>query len=102
MQDRMGKVSKENPEKYLYASNETLLYMAREQKSHADAGEININDAGDAITKKRSKSSEISEGEATLIRIAVKSMMKDVKRGKAKTHKLEDVLTEEDKRRGLR
>lgn len=44
----------------------------------------------------------LEEEEYMLVSRAVKAMMEDVKSGKTRTYKLEDVLKEENKRRGLR
>jgi Arc/MetJ-type ribon-helix-helix transcriptional regulator len=43
----------------------------------------------------------LKDEEATLVGKAVEDMMKDVKHGKTKTYKLDDVLKDEDKNRGL-
>jgi Arc/MetJ-type ribon-helix-helix transcriptional regulator len=44
----------------------------------------------------------LEEEEYMLVSRAVKAMMEDVKSGKTRTYKLEDVLNVENKRRGLR
>lgn len=76
-----------------------------ESQTSGTTRKADLKKAADAIAKKRGTSKEKSDNideEAALVSIAVKSMRIDVKNGKTKTYKLQDVLEEEDKRRSLR
>jgi len=109
MPKSLGVKTERSSEKDLYKPKETLLKSTRTPESHPGSitRKIEFVKAGEAIAKKRGivirkeDSMKIDEEEATLVGIAVKSMLKDAKSGKTKIYDLEDVLEEEDKRRGL-
>ncbi|HTY91912.1 MAG TPA: hypothetical protein VMC84_12115 [Methanocella sp.] len=102
MQKRIAKALKKNPENYLYTPEEKLFSMSKMQESHTAKNKSRFKKAGDAIVKKTSEPPISKEEEDTLLRFAAKSMMDGIKSGKIKTRSLEDVLEEQDKKRGLR
>jgi hypothetical protein len=100
-----GRIVEKSSEKDLYVRKQINLHM--QDKSESVSRKIILKKSGDALAKKRGimkqeKDSCEMDEEATLVGIAVKSMMDEVKSGKRKTYKLEDVLKEENRRRGLR
>lgn len=101
-----GRIVEKSSEKDLYVRKEINLHM--QDKSESVPRKIILKKAGDALAKKRGimkqekDSCEMDKEEAALVGIAVKSMMDEVKSGKRKTYKLEDILEEENRRRGLR
>lgn len=102
MQKRITKAVKKTSENYLYTPEENLFSMSKIQESHTAANKSRFKEAGDAIAKKMAEPHFSKEEEDTLLRFAAKSMMNDIKSGKIKTRSLEDVLEEQDRKRGLR